>query len=186
MIFIINIFIFANLKLTIMKRSILIIALMSLFLCSCDKDNVDLTESVPGIEGSWKWELSSSNGCFWYLCTREESGADYTLIFEEGNLLSIKDGDEFVIYQEELKVTKPTNIPQGPNSGNIPANEYLIELPKKTKYLDEYFLTNDTIYMDVDGYVSICFDEYYNANKLTIRRVEHDIELQRSIFIRQN
>ena len=100
--------------------------------------------------------------------------------------MSIKDGDEFVIYQEELKVTKPTNIPQGPNSGNIPANEYLIELPKKTKYLDEYFLTNDTIYMDVDGYVSICFDEYYNANKLTIRRVEHDIELQRSIFIRQN
>lgn len=169
-----------------MKRSILTIALMSLFLCSCDKDNLDLTESVPGIEGSWKWELSSSNGCFWWMCTQEESGADYTLIFEEGNLLSIKNGDEFVIYQEELKVTKPTNIPQGPNSGNIPANEYLIELPKKTKYLDEYFLTNDTIYMVADGYVSICFDEYYNANKLTIRRVEHDIELQRSIFIRQN
>lgn len=141
------------------------LTLSVLFLCSCNKENYELTECIPGIEGTWKWNATTSTGTFvwfadWY-------DVEICLIFEEGNLLSVKKNDEFLIYQEELKITKPTDIPV--IHGSTPANEYLIELPKKVRdAVEKDIFFNEGIDIILDGYASVSFDEY-DGNVLMIR-----------------
>ena len=150
------------------------LTLSVLFIYSCDKENYELTESIPGIEGSWKWNMTTSTGCFVFM--PDKYGDVYcTLIFEEGNFLCFKHGDEYVIYQEKFKVTKPTDIPQVIH-GQTPANEYLIELPKKVRYaIKENIISTEYIDIIVDGYVSVSVDEY-DGTILTIRGTEeHEI-----------
>ena len=145
--------------------------LLSLFIYSCDKEkNYELTECIPGIEGSWKWNMTTSTACFVFM--PDKYGDVYcTLIFEEGNLLSVKKNDEIGVYQEEIKVTKPTDIPQIIH-GQTPANEYLIELPKKVRNaVKKDIFINEEIDIIVDGYVSVSVDEY-DGNILTIRGTE--------------
>lgn len=142
------------------------LTLSVLFLCSCNKENYELTESIPGIEGTWKWNATTSTGTFVWMADNYD--VEICLIFEEGNLLSIKKNDEFLIYQEELKVTKPTDIPQVIN-GLTPANEYLIELSKKVRNaVEKDIFFNEGIDIIVDGYVSVSVDEY-DGTMLTIR-----------------
>ena len=151
-----------------MKKIIFVFStLLSLFIYSCDKENYELTESIPGIEGSWKWNMTTSTGCFVFM--PDKYGDVYcTLIFEEGNLLSVKKNDEILVYQEEFKVTKPTDIPQVIH-GQTPANEYLIELSKKVRNaVEKDIFFNEGIDIIVDGYVSISVDEY-DGTVLTIR-----------------
>ena len=159
-----------------MKKIIFVFStLLSLFIYSCDKEkNYELTECIPGIEGSWKWNMTTSTACFVFM--PDKYGDVYcTLIFEKGNLLSFKHGDEYVIYQEKFKVTKPTDIPQVIH-GQTPANEYLIELPKKVRYaIKENVTSNEHIDIIVDGYVTVSVDEY-DGTILTIRGTEeHEI-----------
>ena len=155
-----------------MKKIIFVFStLLSLFIYSCDKEkNYELTECIPGIEGSWKWNMTTSTGCFVFM--PDKYGDVYcTLIFEEGNLLSVKKNDEILVYQEEFKVTKPTDIPQVIH-GQTPANEYLIELPKKVRNaVKKDIFINEEIDIIVDGYVSVFVDEY-DGNILTIRGIE--------------
>ena len=155
-----------------MKKIIFVFStLLSLFIYSCDKEkNYELTECIPGIEGSWKWNMTTSTACFVFM--PDKYGDVYcTLIFEEGNLLSFKHGDEYVIYQEKFKATKPTDIPQVIH-GQTPANEYLIELPKKVRNaVKKDIFINEEIDIIVDGYVSVSVDEY-DGNILTIRGTE--------------
>ena len=140
-----------------------------LLLCSCNKENHEITESIPGIEGTWRWNTSTSTGTFVWIADNYD--VEICLIFEEGNLLSVKKNDEILVYQEEFKVTKPTDIPQVIH-GQTPANEYLIELPKKveTAITKDIFI-NEKIDIIVDGYVSVSVDEY-DGNILTIRGTE--------------
>ena len=112
-----------------MKKMYLFITFL-LLLCSCNKENYELTESIPDIEGTWKWNATTSTGTFVWIADNYD--VEICLIFEEGNLLSVKKNDEILVYQEEFKVTKPTDIPQVIH-GQTPANEYLIELPKKVE-----------------------------------------------------
>ena len=91
--------------------------------------------------------------------------------FEEGNLLSVKKNDEILVYQEEFKVTKPTDIPHVIH-GQTPTNKYLIELPKKVRNaVKKDIFINEEIDIIVDGYVSVSVDEY-DGNILTIRGTE--------------
>ena len=154
-----------------MKKNLIILTLLALFLYSCGKDDeipvengddkkvetkVSMTESIPGIEGTWKWQYTVVGG-YVGIYSAEVSNPDCVLILEEGNLMSIKDGDEYVIYQEEFKVTKPDNIPLIKNS-EIPAGDYLIELPENVQnVIKEYLIGLDNGYHEiyVDGYVSI-------------------------------
>ena len=151
-----------------MKKMYLFITFL-LLLCSCNKENHEITESIPGIEGTWKWNASTSTGTFVWIADNYD--VEICLIFEEGNLLSVKKNDEILVYQEEFKVTKPTDIPQVIH-GQTPANEYLIELPKKveTAITKDIFI-NEKIDIIVDGYVSVSVDEY-DGNILTIRGTE--------------
>ena len=154
-----------------MKKIIFVFStLLSLFIYSCDKEkNYELTECIPGIEGTWNWNATTSTGTFVWIADNYD--VEICLIFEEGNLLSIKKNDEFLIYQEELKVTKPTDIPQVIN-GLTPANEYLIELSKKVRNaVKKDIFINEEIDIIVDGYVSVSVDEY-DGNILTIRGTE--------------
>ena len=155
-----------------MKKIIFVFStLLSLFIYSCDKEkNYELTECIPGIEGSWKWNMTTSTACFVFM--PDKYGDVYcTLIFEEGNLLSVKKNDEILVYQEEFKVTKPTDIPQVIH-GQTPANEYLIELPKKVRNaVKKDIFINEEIDIIVDGYVSVSVD-VYDGNILTIRGTE--------------
>ena len=145
------------------------LTLSVLFLCSCNKENHELTESIPGIEGSWKWNATTSTGIFVWIADNYD--VEICLIFEEGNLLSIKKNDEILVCQEEFKVTKPTDIPQVIH-GQTPANEYLIELPKKVRNaVKKDIFINEEIDIIVDGYVSVSVDEY-DGNILTIRGTE--------------
>ena len=151
-----------------MKKMYLFITFL-LLLCSCNKENHEITESIPGIEGTWRWNTSTSTGTFVWIADNYD--VEICLIFEEGNLLSVKKNDEILVYQEEFKVTKPTDIPQVIH-GQTPANEYLIELPKKveTAITKDIFI-NEKIDIIVDGYVSVSVDEY-DGNILTIRGTE--------------
>lgn len=151
-----------------MKKMYLFITFL-LLLCSCNKENHEITESIPGIEGTWKWNATTSTGTFVWIADNYD--VEICLIFEEGNLLSVKKNDEILVYQEEFKVTKPTDIPQVIH-GQTPANEYLIELPKKveTAITKDIFI-NEKIDIIVDGYVSVSVDEY-DGNILTIRGTE--------------
>ena len=151
-----------------MKKMYLFITFL-LLLCSCNKENYELTESIPDIEGTWKWSMTTSTGTFVWIADNYD--VEICLIFEEGNLLSVKKNDEILVYQEEFKVTKPTDIPQVIH-GQTPANEYLIELPKKveTAITKDIFI-NEKIDIIVDGYVSVSVDEY-DGNVLTIRGTE--------------
>ena len=157
-------------KLTIMsmKKMYLFITFL-LLLCSCNKENYELTESIPDIEGTWKWNATTSTGTFVWIADNYD--VEICLIFEEGNLLSVKKNDEILVYQEEFKVTKPTDIPQVIH-GQTPANEYLIELPKKVRNaVKKDIFINEEIDIIVDGYVSVSVDEY-DGNILTIRGTE--------------
>ena len=72
-----------------MKKIIFVFStLLSLFLCSCNKENYELTECIPGIEGKWKWNATTSTGTFVWLADNYD--VEICLIFEEGNLLSVK------------------------------------------------------------------------------------------------
>ena len=73
-----------------MKKIIFVFfALLSLFMYSCDKEkNYELTESIPGIEGSWNWNATTSTGTFVWIADNYD--VEICLIFEEGNLLSVK------------------------------------------------------------------------------------------------
>lgn len=145
------------------------LTLSVLCLCSCNKENYELTESIPGIEGTWKWDMTTSTGTFVWIAANCD--VEICLIFEDGNLLSIKKNDEILVYQEEFKVTKPTDIPQVIH-GQTPANEYLIELPKKVRNaVKKDIFINEEIDIIVDGYVSVSVDEY-DGNILTIRGTE--------------
>mgnify|MGYP006363796667 FL=1 len=151
-----------------MKKIIFVFStLLSLFIYSCDKEkNYELTECIPGIEGTWKWNATTSTGTFVWIADNYD--VEICLIFEEGNLLSVKKNDEILIYQEELKVTKPTDIPQVIH-GQTPANEYLIELSKKVRNaVEKDIFFNEGIDIIVDGYVSVSVDEY-DGTMLTIR-----------------
>ena len=166
-----------------MKKSILIFTLLSLFLCSCDK--YEITESISGIEGTWKLKETLPLGCFGDPFRYED--VDCSLIFEEGNLLSFKHNDEFIVYQEKFRVTKPKNIPQATDI-QTPANEYLIELPKKVRNAIIENVRNEyqgEIQIYVDGYASISADEY-DGIVLTIRSSEeYDILFDhRSRYVR--
>ena len=151
-----------------MKKMYLFITFL-LLLCSCNKENYELTESIPDIEGTWKWNATTSTGTFVWIADNYD--VEICLIFEEGNLLSVKKNDEILVYQEEFKVTKPTDIPQVIH-GQTPANEYLIELPKKVRNaVKKDIFINEEIDIIVDGYVSVSVDEY-DGNILTIRGPE--------------
>ena len=156
--------------LCIMKKIVFAFFTLSvLFLCSCNKENYEITESIPGIEGTWKWNATTSTGTFVWIADNYD--VEICLIFEEGNLLSVKKNDEILVYQEEFKVTKPTDIPQVIH-GQTPANEYLIELPKKVRNaVKKDIFINEEIDIIVDGYVSVSVDEY-DGNILTIRGTE--------------
>lgn len=154
-----------------MKKNLIILTLLALFLYSCNKDNdnptennrndetteiIELTESIPGIEGTWKWHYTVVGG-YVGVYNAEALNPDCTLTIEDGNLISIKDGNEYVIYQEEFKVTKPDNIPLLKNS-DIPAGDYLIELPENVQnVIKEYLISLDNEYHEIyaDGYISI-------------------------------
>ena len=154
-----------------MKKIIFVFStLLSLFICSCNKEkNYELTECIPGIEGKWNWNATTSTGTFVWIADNYD--VEICLIFEEGNLLSVKKNDEILVYQEEFKVTKPTDIPQVIH-GQTPANEYLIELPKKVRNaVKKDIFINEEIDIIVDGYVSVSVDEY-DGNILTIRGTE--------------
>ena len=153
-----------------MKKIIFVFfTLLSLFLCSCNKENYELTECIPGIEGTWNWNATTSTGTFVWIADNYD--VEICLIFEEGNLLSVKKNDEILVYQEEFKVTKPTDIPQVIH-GQTPANEYLIELPKKVRNaVKKDIFINEEIDIIVDGYVSVSVDEY-DGTMLTIRGTE--------------
>ena len=151
-----------------MKKIIFVFStLLSLFIYSCDKEkNYELTECIPGIEGTWNWNATTSTGTFVWIADNYD--VEICLIFEEGNLLSVKKNDEILVYQEEFKVTKPTDIPQVIH-GQTPANEYLIELSKKVRNaVEKDIFFNEGIDIIVDGYVSISVDEY-DGTVLTIR-----------------
>ena len=154
-----------------MKKIIFVFStLLSLFIYSCDKEkNYELTECIPGIEGTWNWNATTSTGTFVWIADNYD--VEICLIFEEGNLLSVKKNDEILVYQEEFKVTKPTDIPQVIH-GQTPANEYLIELPKKVRNaVKKDIFINEEIDIIVDGYVSVSVDEY-DGTILTIRGTE--------------
>ena len=151
-----------------MKKIIFVFStLLSLFIYSCDKEkNYELTECIPGIEGTWNWNATTSTGTFVWIADNYD--VEICLIFEEGNLLSVKKNDEILVYQEEFKVTKPTDIPQVVH-GQTPANEYLIELSKKVRNaVEKDIFFNEGIDIIVDGYVSVSVDEY-DGTMLTIR-----------------
>ena len=151
-----------------MKKIIFVFStLLSLFIYSCDKEkNYELTECIPGIEGTWNWNATTSTGTFVWIADNYD--VEICLIFEEGNLLSVKKNDEILVYQEEFKVTKPTDIPQVIH-GQTPANEYLIELSKKVRNaVEKDIFFNEGIDIIVDGYVSVSVDEY-DGTMLTIR-----------------
>lgn len=137
-----------------MKKNIIIIVLFAAFMCSCN-ERYSIAESIPDIEGSWKWHSSIVGGVIG-IYPAEIYNPDCYLIFEKDNLLSIKDGEEYIIYQEEFIVTKPKNIPLTPSG--TPAGEYMIKLPKDiNKAIENYFANhNHDIY--VDGYVSISIE----------------------------
>ena len=135
-----------------MKKIIFVFStLLSLFIYSCDKEkNYELTECIPGIEGTWNWNATTSTGTFVWIADNYD--VEICLIFEEGNLLSVKKNDEILVYQEEFKVTKPTDIPQVIH-GQTPANEYLIELPKKVRNaVKKDIFINEEIDIIVDGH----------------------------------
>ena len=144
-----------------MKKSILIFTLLSLFLCSCDKENnqpdnsIELTE-ILDIEGTWKWH-STVVGGFVGIYKAALSNPDCTLIFEKGNLISIKDGDEYIIYQEKFKVTKPDVIPLMKYS-DIPAGDYLIELSDYAQYVIFNYFGKLVHEIYADGYISISIE----------------------------
>lgn len=134
-----------------MKNKIIILTLLALFLCSCNKENYDLIENIPEIEGSWEWHSTVVGGAVGIWNTSHYD-LDCTLIFEKDNLMSIMDGDEYVICQEKFNVKIPNNIPCIPNT-DTPVGDYLIELPNKVqKAIKEYFAAYEIF---VDGYISV-------------------------------
>lgn len=165
-----------------MKKNIIILTLLALFLCSCDKENNEPTENTenienqggeektgdtPDIEGSWKWHFTVAGG-FIGIYNAEIYNPDCTLIFEEGNLMSIKDGEEYVIYQEEFEISKPDDIPLVKNTDDS-AGDYLIELPEDVQdVINEYF-ANYNYQIFADGYVSISTE-----NNMTMLNIIND------------
>ena len=164
-----------------MKRAFIVITLFVLFLYSCDKNKHKDTEpiidnkttmTIPGIEGSWKWDVTVVGG-FVGIYDADIYNSDCVLIFEKDNLMSLKDGDEYVIYQEKFKISEPDDIPFMACT-EVPAGEYLIELPENVQnVIEEYFADyNHEIF--IDGYVSILTE---NDNTTLNIIKDPDIEL---------
>lgn len=128
-----------KLNLSIMKKSFLIFLLIVSVMSSCKKEQ--LVKEIPEIEGSWKWH-STVWGFGVY--NEEQCDMECTIIIEEGNRMTVKNGDDFVIKQEKFKVKE---------SDNASMSEYIIELPKKAR--EKVVESFEPYVVIVDGYI-IC------------------------------
>lgn len=123
-----------------MRKLVLIAVVALMALCSCEK--IDLTEKVPQLKGSWKWNQTAVGGVVGIIHADTEKSL--VLVFGDDNKISIEYNGETLV-SEETYSCKKSNVSQ--------YGDYLISMPKAVQKKITECLDGSGYSVVTDGYI---------------------------------
>ena len=125
-----------------MKKLALIAVAASLVLCSCKKDDINLTEQLPELKGEWLWTHTVVGGVVGLIHAYDDK--PLVIDFKSNNNISVKYDDETIVRNVSYTCEEVADSPYG---------KYLIKLPKevRSKVAEKMGVPESRIV--VDGYI---------------------------------
>ena len=134
-----------------MKKLTLIAVVALLALCSCKKDDVNLTEQLPELKGEWLWTHTVVGGVVGLVHADDDK--PLVIDFKGNNIISVMYDGETIVRTASSTCEEATDSPYG----NHPYGKYLIKLPKEVRSTVAEKMGVPEIV--VDGYILLDNDE---------------------------